>query len=74
MKASCMLTLEFKDAETAKKVHRSIKIDDSGFVKSRVKGATLEASIESGSVASLLHTLDDYLACVSVAYDIVNKH
>jgi hypothetical protein len=74
MKATCVFTLEFKDAETAKKVHRSLKIDDAGFVKSRVKGATLEASIESGSVASLLHTLDDYLACVSVADGIVNKH
>jgi len=74
MKASCVLTFEFKSPETAKKVHRSIKLDDEGFVRSRVKGATLEASIESGSVASLLHTLDDYLACVSVASDIVNKH
>ena len=74
MKATCVLTLEFKDAETAKKVHHSINIDDAGFVQSRVKGATLEASIEGKSVASLLHTLDDYLACVSVASDIVNKH
>jgi tRNA threonylcarbamoyladenosine modification (KEOPS) complex Pcc1 subunit len=74
MKSSCMLTFEFKDAETAKKIHRSIKIDDAGFVRSRLKGATLEASIESNSVASLLHTLDDYLACVSVANEIVNKH
>jgi len=73
MKAQCVLTLEFRDADTAKKVHRSIKIDDSGFVKSRVKGRTLEATIESTSVASLLHTLDDYLACISVANDIVNK-
>jgi hypothetical protein len=74
MKAQCVLTLEFRDADTAKKVHRSIKIDDSGFVQSRVKGRTLEASIESSSVASLLHTLDDYLACVSIADGIVNKH
>jgi hypothetical protein len=74
MKAQCFLTFEFKDSDTAKKVHRSIKIDDSGFVQSRVKGKTLEASIESSTVASLLHTLDDYLACVSVADGIVNKH
>jgi hypothetical protein len=29
--------------------------------------------MESKSVSSLLHTLDDYLACVSVASDIVKK-
>jgi hypothetical protein len=38
-----------------------------------VKGKTLEAVVESSSISSLLHTLDDYLACVSVAADIVKK-
>ncbi len=74
MKSTCVLTFTFKNAEIAKNVHQSITIDDEGFVHSRVKGATLVASIEASSVASLLHTLDDYLACVSVASDIVNKH
>ncbi len=74
MKSTCALIFAFKNPETAKKVHQCITIDDEGFVRSRVKGATLEASIEARSVASLLHTLDDYLACVSVASDIVNKH
>jgi tRNA threonylcarbamoyladenosine modification (KEOPS) complex Pcc1 subunit len=74
MKASVTITIEFPNADTAKKVHRSIKIDDQGFVKSTLKGKTLEAVVESNSVASLLHTLDDYLACVSVADGIVNKN
>jgi tRNA threonylcarbamoyladenosine modification (KEOPS) complex Pcc1 subunit len=74
MKALCTLTLEFESEEKARKVHRSIQADDLGFVKSTVKGRTLEAVVESKSVSSLLHTLDDYLACVSVADEIVNKH
>jgi 23S rRNA C2498 (ribose-2'-O)-methylase RlmM len=74
MKASCTLTIECKDAEAAKKVLRSITGDDLGFVRSTVKGKILEAVIESASVSSLLHTLDDYLACVSVAESIVKKH
>jgi tRNA threonylcarbamoyladenosine modification (KEOPS) complex Pcc1 subunit len=73
MKAVCTITLEFENTEKAKKVLRSIQVDDQGFVKSAVKGKTLEAVVESKSVASLLHTLDDYLACVSVAADIVKK-
>lgn len=73
MKAFCSISLEFENAEKAKKVLRSIQADDQGFVKSTVKGKTLEAVMESSSVASLLHTLDDYLACVSVATDIVKK-
>jgi hypothetical protein len=74
MKALCTLTFEFKDTETAKKVLRAVKSDDLGFVTSTVKGNILEAVVESSSVSSLLHTLDDYLSCVSVADSIVNKN
>jgi tRNA threonylcarbamoyladenosine modification (KEOPS) complex Pcc1 subunit len=73
MKVLCNITLEFENADKAKKVLRSIRADDQGFVKSTNKGKTLQAVVESTSVSSLLHTLDDYLACVSVADDIVNK-
>lgn len=73
MKALCTLTLEFESAEKAKKVLRSIQSDDEGYISSKVTGRTLEAVVESSSIASLLHTLDDYLVCVSVAADIVKK-
>jgi tRNA threonylcarbamoyladenosine modification (KEOPS) complex Pcc1 subunit len=73
MKALCTLTLEFESPEKAKKILRSIQADDQGFVTSKVTGKMLEAVVESASVSSLLHTLDDYLACVSVAAEIVKK-
>lgn len=73
MKAFCTVTLEFENAQKAQKVLQSIQADDQGFVKSTLNGKTLEAVIESKSVSSLLHTLDDYLACVSVADEIVKK-
>lgn len=74
MKAFCTLTMEFESQKKAKKILQSIQTDDHGFVKSSLRGKTLEAVVESTSVASLLHTLDDYLACVSVADEIVNKN
>lgn len=70
----CTLTLEFESIEKTKKILRSVQADDQRFVKSIIKGKTLQAVVESTSISSLLHTLDDYLACVSVADDIVNKH
>jgi hypothetical protein len=73
MKAMCKLTIEFEDQTKAQKVLGSIKGDDEEFVTSTVIGKTLQATIESTSIPSLLHTLDDYLACVSVAADIVKK-
>jgi len=69
----CTVTLEFESPEKAKKVLRSVQTDDQGFVKSTLKGKTLEAVVDAKSIASLLHTLDDYLACVSVADEIVKK-
>ena len=74
MKVLCTITLEFESIKKAKKVLQSIQADDQGFVKSTFKGKTLHAVVESTSVSSLIHTLDDYLACISVADDIVNKH
>lgn len=74
MKVTCHLTIECTTHEDAKKVLQSVEVDDAQFVTSTVKGTTLEADIKSTSVASLLHTLDDYLACVSVATSLVNKN
>ena len=74
MKASCNLIIEYSSSEKTEKVLRSIKVDNFDFVTSKLNGNRLETKIESKSVSSLLHTLDDYLACISVAEKIVNKN
>jgi tRNA threonylcarbamoyladenosine modification (KEOPS) complex Pcc1 subunit len=73
MKAQCKIVIEYDTAETAKTVLRSVNVDDLDFVRSQVTDNKLEAAITSDSLSSLMHTLDDYLACVSVADKIVNK-
>jgi len=73
MKAVCDITLGYDDAGKAKKILQSIEVDNLDFVESKIKDKKLEAHIESKSVSSLLHTLDDYLACVSVAEKVVDK-
>jgi len=74
MKVSCNLVIEYNSPEKAEKVLRSIKVDDFDFVSSKINGNRFEAVIESKSVPSLIHTLDDYLACISVAEKIVDKN
>jgi len=74
MKISCNLSIEYDDSRKAEKILRSIKVDDFDFVTSKVHDKRLEAEIKSKSVSSLLHTLDDYLACISVAEKIVDKN
>ena len=74
MKIKCEVFIEYDDAERANTILKSIRVDDFGFVKSKIDVKILEAHIESNSVSSLLHTLDDYLACVSVAEKILDKN
>lgn len=74
MKASCEIIIEFDNKKNVENVLKSIEVDNFDFVKAKVNGKKLEANIQSGSVSSLLHTIDDYLACVSVAGKIVDKN
>ncbi|UCH72177.1 MAG: hypothetical protein JSW62_01115 [Thermoplasmatales archaeon] len=74
MKASCDLIIEYDDVKKVKNILKSIEVDDFDFVKSKVNMKKIEAHIESSSVSSLIHTLDDYLACISVAEKIVDKN
>ena len=67
MKASCSIIIEFNSKNKAEHVLSSVEVDNLDFVKTEIKDKRIEAKIESNSVSSLLHTLDDYLACVSVA-------
>ena len=74
MKASCNLTIEFDNTKMVETVLNSVSVDDFEFVKSKKTDKTLEAHIESDSISSLLHTLDDYLACINVASKVLDKN
>jgi tRNA threonylcarbamoyladenosine modification (KEOPS) complex Pcc1 subunit len=69
----CRLTLEFDSSESAEKVQRSVELDNLGYLESRVEENKIVADIEAESIKSLLHTVDDFLACTSVASKIVSK-
>ena len=73
MNASCDIKIEFENQEIVKKILKSVKVDDLNFIKSKISGKNLEAHIKSNSISSLLHTLDDYLACLTIASKIVDK-
>jgi tRNA threonylcarbamoyladenosine modification (KEOPS) complex Pcc1 subunit len=73
MEISCEIVIDIGDVEKIKTILKSVQVDDFDFVKSKINGKKLEAKIKANSVSSLLHTLDDYLACVSVAMNILDK-
>ncbi len=73
MKATCDIKIEFENQNIVKTILHSVNVDDFNFIKSKISGKNLEAHIESNSIYSLLHTLDDYLACVNIANKVVDK-
>lgn len=71
-KVTCKLSLGYSSEEEAEKVHRSVELDNQGYLITAVEGRSIAARIEADSLNSLLHTLDDFLACAGVAERIVS--
>ena len=73
MKITCNVKIEYKDVKEADKILKSIEVDNLNYIKSERKGKVINTNIESNSISSIIHTLDDYLACVSIAEKIIKK-
>lgn len=69
----CTIELEFPSEETAQRVHKSVELDNAGFVRSEVRQNVIWAEADASSLKSLIHTLDDFLSCISVAESIVRS-
>ena len=66
-RATGVVRVEFGSPEVARAVVEALRVDDAQFIRSRLEGSALVAEAEAASPGSLLHTLDDYLACLTAA-------
>jgi len=71
-KVTCNLRLEFSSGDEARKIHKAIELDNMGYIDTTVEGSCILAEIEASSLNSLLHTLDDFLSCTSVAEKVIS--
>ena len=71
MSVRCRIELEYSSPEEAQRVQRSIELDNDEHLTSVVRGNIIEAKADASSLRSLLHSLDDFLSCVSVAEGVV---
>ena len=67
MKSSARLTLGFDDVDSARAIAAAVAVDDDDYIRTTRRGRTLIAEAAADGPMSLLHTLDEYLACISVA-------
>ncbi len=63
----CVVELNYESEDMAGLVFNSTKPDDDNFVRTEIRGKTVIATIEAGSLESMRRAVDDFLACVSVA-------
>ncbi len=63
----CVIEIDLGDAEKAAGVYRSTVLDNGRFVDAEVHGTVLRLKASAPSPASMLHTLEDLLACLRVA-------
>ena len=72
-KVRCSLRLEFSSEAEARKILDAVELDNQGYVDTKVDGSSILADINANSLNSLLHTLDDFLSCTSVAEKVIAK-
>jgi len=71
MMVRCRIELEYPSNEEAERIQKSIELDNDEHLKSDARDNLIVAVAEASSLGSLLHTLDDFLSCVSVAEAVV---
>ena len=67
MDIHCTLEFFYEDQKKAQNVLKSVDVDNYGFVEAGVEDNRLVSRIEAKNLQSLLHTLEDYLSCISIA-------
>ncbi|MDG6219347.1 MAG: KEOPS complex subunit Pcc1 [Candidatus Thermoplasmatota archaeon] len=73
MKVTCRLTLQFQTPEQGKNVFESVHIDDTSFMNTTISNTSMETRIQTRSISSMIHTLDDLLSCVQIAENVIKK-
>lgn len=67
MNIHCELVVEYENDDIAKNIENAVAIDNKGFLTTSVSGNIIKGTIKGGNFLSLLHTLDDFLSCLSIA-------
>ncbi len=73
MNVRCTIELNYDLPQHAKQIFESVHVDDATFMDSERKKNSILTKIETTSISSLIHTVDDFLACVRVAENIIEK-
>ncbi|MDD1756559.1 MAG: hypothetical protein LUQ39_06975 [Methanomassiliicoccales archaeon] len=71
MQVDCRIELEYESEEQARNVASSISLDNGKYASTEVVGRRLIITSSAPSAPSMLHTLEDLMACLKVADQVV---
>jgi tRNA threonylcarbamoyladenosine modification (KEOPS) complex Pcc1 subunit len=74
MSVKCRIEIELPSEDQAESIRRSIELDNGQYATAEVDGSTLILTADAKSMPSMLHTLEDLLACIKVAGDMTALH
>lgn len=67
MPLECIIQLEYGSEKHAETVRKAIELDNDKYATAERNGKCVVIKSSSESVPSMLHTLEDLLACVRIA-------
>jgi tRNA threonylcarbamoyladenosine modification (KEOPS) complex Pcc1 subunit len=68
----CDIEMDLESDEQAQAILKAIELDNGPYAKVSVDGRTIRLVCESRSMPSMLHTLEDLLACIRVAEEMTS--
>jgi hypothetical protein len=70
-KITCEIILDYVDNDIAEMISSSVSPDNEEFIEVEIKDSKLICKAEGENPMQLLHTVDDFLACVTVAEEAI---
>lgn len=64
---SVRINLEFRSPRLAEIVAKAVELENLSYIRMRLEGSRVIAEASATTPMSLLHTVEDFLACVAVA-------
>ena len=64
------MTLEYPMKDEVDKILKSVKVDNYNFIRCKRDKNRIKCDIESNSISSMLHTIDDFLSCIILAEEV----
>ncbi len=70
--ATGQISVQYEDKTQAERAFGAVHPDDDAFATTRLDGNTVIVELRGKDSKSLLRAADDFLACLSVAEDVMN--